>query len=318
MRRILIAAIVFLACAAANAQDVQVSLKLDSTNILIGGWIPARMEVKAPGNFKVIIPKSSTDFDHAELVSGTPETVEQQGGAKKIVKPYTLTSFDTGAVDISVRVKYYKPGDTTAYFAASNTQRVNVRMVRIDTTKSFRDIKDVLHVSLTIWDYLLYLSVILAVAAAGWYGYKWYKKRPEPEPEVEPVPEVPADVVALEKLRSLEQEHRWEQGDHKGFQSELTGIVREYIEHGFGVPALEQITTEIVSGVALLGFDPEIIVRLEQALRIADMTKFARYVPSPPEHHIALKIAYEFIERTRPRLRSNAHLVDAPAGEGNV
>lgn len=287
----------------ANAQDVRVVLSIDSSSILIGDWMPAHLTVTAPPKYRVIIPKQSTDFGHAEIVAGTPEQVQQKGGMRIIEKPYTLTSFDTGNVQITATVRYYKLDDTTAYTAVSSPVSIRVRGIRIDTTKSFRDIKDVLHVSLTIWDYLLYLLIILVVAAGGYYGYRWYTRRPEPALVTEPEPEIPADEIALDHLRGLEQKRLWELGDHKTYQSELTGIIREYIERGFKVPALEQITAEIISGVAMLGFDPDVIGKLEQALRIADMTKFAKYVPSPTEHQIALRIAYEFIERTRSRLR---------------
>ena len=315
--RLIFTAFILCGCIA-RAQDVRVSLALDSTDILIGNWMPARLTITAPKQYRVIIPKQSNDFAHAEIVAGEPESIEDQGGVRRITKSYTLTSFDTGDVAVSATVRYVKPGDTTTYTAVSPSVTVTVRTVRIDTTKSFRDIKDVLHVPLTIWDYLLYLAIALGIAAAGYVGYRWYRRRPAPVVEETPDPEVPADEIALGKLRELEGKRLWEQGDHKGYQSELTGIVREYIERGFHVPALEQITPEIISGIALLGFDPDAIVKLEQALRIADMTKFAKYIPGPPEHQIGLRIVYEFIERTRTRLRPHAMLVEAPEGETRV
>jgi hypothetical protein len=174
--------------------------------------------------------------------------------------------------------------------------------VQVDTSMAFKDIRDVMHVPLSLWDYLLIAGIVLLVLALAWFAWRWWKRRPEAEaPPVERIePDVPAHVLARQRLSELEKKQLWQEGKHKQYQSEVTDIVRAYIEQRFNIPALEEITSEIVSDLALAGLDPSLVARSEAVLRLADQTKFARYTPSPAEHEAALRYAYEFVDATAP------------------
>lgn len=307
-RRTLVFAFVF--CAAvvpASAQDVRVRLTLDSASCRLGEWVPATVVVTAPRSVTPALPTAKGGFARAEIVSSEAERTAEKNGMLRREKRYVLALFDTGVVHVAATVRYRKPGDTATYTATSNAVSVRVASVKLDTAITFKDIKDVLDVPLTIWDYLLYLAIALAIAAAGYYGYRWWKRRPVPEAAAPPPPPPrPAFEVAFEKLRALEGRQVWQEGRHKDYQSELSEIVREYIENGFGVPALEQTTGEILDGARRLGWDGEVRSSCGRILTISDMTKFARYVPTPQEHLSGLQAAYAFVERTRPLLTPEA------------
>lgn len=280
------------------AQDITASLHVDSTRYLIGEWIVVDLHVTAPKDARIQLPASSADFEKADFISMKEQSVEEKNGRKVYARRYTLASFDTGKVEVQALVKSFVGDDTSV--VRSEPLVLEIRTVELDTSITFKEIKDVLDVPLTVWDYLLYAGIILAIVALLYFGWRWYKRRPEPETAVEIPPDVPAHEIALQRLHELEAKNMWQNGNAKEYQSELTEILRWYIEHGHGVPALEQVTSEIIAGIALHGFEPHLITRLEQVLRVADMTKFAKYLPMPSEHHEALKFAYEFIEKTKP------------------
>ncbi|MBL0176655.1 MAG: hypothetical protein IPP94_15555 [Ignavibacteria bacterium] len=291
----------FVLAPALRAQDVKVSATLDSASYAIGDWMRAVLTVDAPQGLRVVLPVDSADVVHAEIVDSEPLEKVTEGGRDRITRTYVLTAFDTGRVAISLKVRYRKQGDTTLYTAETAPVLVSIRAIEVDTSHAYKDIKDVVDVPLTIWEILAYIGIALAVLAIGWYAYRRYMRVPVevPPEEVQEVVRPPYDI-AMEKLTALEARRLWEQGFDKEFQSELTEIVREYIELRYRVPALEQVTSEIVSGVAMMGLQSEIILKLEQMLRVADMTKFATYTPAPSEHALGLRIAHEFLEQTKP------------------
>jgi hypothetical protein len=284
------------------AQDVRVTAAVDSSNYLIGQWVTLRMTVDAPASATLRLPSTDDDVENGEFISAAEAEVESRGDRRRYRQDVVATVFDTGSIALRLRVRYTMPGDTTVFVAFSEPVALELGTVELDTTQTFRDIKDVLDVPLTIWDYLLYLAVALLLAGLIWFGYRRYRRRKEHPVELapEPVPEVPVHVLALQALERLRERRLWQNGEHKTYQSELTDILRHYIERRYRIPAMEQPTSEIMPGVAMLGLDPGLVERVERTLRVADMTKFARYVPSSMQHEEGMSLAVDFVEVTRP------------------
>lgn len=286
----------------AGTGDVRVHMETDSSRLRIGEWMGATITVDAPADARVRMPATAADFAHAEVVSTEKPAAERSGDRMRYTRRLVLTAFDTGAVELRALVRYTLPGDTTALLAQSNPVTVTVRTVQVDTTKTFRDIRDVVDVPLPWWAYLLYALGALALGYAAWWLYRRWKRRPVEEPVVEAVTdEEPDFVVALRRLRALEDGQVWQRGEDKVFQSELSETLREYIERHYGLHALEQVTGEIVAGVARLGLPPALIEGLERTLHTADATKYAKYRPTGEEHHNGLRFSYGFVERTSHR-----------------
>ena len=70
------------------------------------------------------------------------------------------------------------------------------------------------------------------------------------------------------------------------------------MERRFEFPALEETTGEIIAGITLQGVEPAVISDVERTLRTADMTKFAKYLPTPQEHLTAMAVSYDFVDKT--------------------
>jgi len=110
-----------------------------------------------------------------------------------------------------------------------------------DTTQALMPIKHILKEPKTWEDF-----VWIAYALAGLFtllliGYMIYRSKHEVI-EFEEKEEViirPAHVVSLEKLNQLDSKKLWQKGEIKAYQSELTYIIREYLENRFGIHALE-------------------------------------------------------------------------------
>ncbi len=294
------AIIVVMLSSHAHSQQVECNANIDSTNYRIGDWIVVHLKVKAPKAYKVILPSPKDSVDGFEFVTQSNAEESEEGTHKIFSKNITFTKFDSGAYTIPPFVTtVYKPNDTTTYTFLSQSLSVIIKGIEIDTTQTFKDIKDVLHVSLTFWDYLLYFGIVVALAALGFFGYKYYKRRGEKPVKLEPEPVIPSHIIAIKALHELEEKHLWEKGADKEYQSELTEILRRYFEDRFHVPALEMTTNEIISHIIFTGIDQLLVEELNVILRCADMTKFAKYHPTSNEHQYALKVGYRFVDETK-------------------
>ncbi len=87
----------------------------------------------------------------------------------------------------------------------------------------------------------------------------------------------------------------------KQYYSEVTEIVRRYIENRFKVMALEQTTDEIMFGLRRLNVKPVACGKVETLLQLADLVKFAKYQPGISEHEGMLTLATDIVESTRLR-----------------
>ena len=302
MKRILLLLTLLLSSGATlSAQEIRFAAEADSTRYLIGEWMTLHLRVDAPSDWRLILPADDDAFENADFVSAADVETTESGNMKTYVQDVVVTVFDTGTVPVSAVLQYRRPGDTTLYRIASDPIDFTVGTVELDTTITFKDIRDVLHVSLTIWDYLLYAGIAILLALLLWFGYRWYRGREDAVEDVVPEePALPAHVIATRALEQLRSESLWQQAKHKEYQSRVTDILRTYVERRFAVPAMEHPTSEIMPAVAMLGLDTELVGGLEQVLRVADNCKFARYIPVASEHTQSMDFALQFVDKTRP------------------
>ena len=150
------------------------------------------------------------------------------------------------------------------------------------------------------WKELLqywWVLAILTIAGAAFFIWKKWKSRPKEE-KLEPKVIVPADIIALEKLQLLEGREAWLIMEVKTFISELSYILREYIENRYSILALEKTTAEIRTesiGVAAR----EEVQDLETLLESLDMAKYAKTDYSSEENKNFLLGIKNWVNQTK-------------------
>lgn len=76
--------------------------------------------------------------------------------------------------------------------------------------------------------------------------------------------------------------------------------MRGYLEERFKVPALERTTDDLLLELRTSPIAPDLQQQLANMLRLADLVKFAKAVPSATENERMLTGAREFIKATIP------------------
>lgn len=290
-------AVVFLAPASLFAGRVTARARVDSTHFLIGDWITVHIGIEHPRgvHFQPLGGDSVAGFlilQHRPLTkqSDTLTTTDL------VVSRYDSVSTEFPPLPI----QYYVAGDSVPQTVFTNPLLLTVSTVKVDTTKEMVDLKPPMAIPLTLAEIALYAGIILVCAGTAYLLYRYWKKRKlaHPGPTYTPPPRA-AHVIALEQLAILKDKKLWQQGRLKEFYSEITEIIRRYIENRYRLRALEETTDEIMAGLRSVPVRPEILPPLEAILRRADLVKFAKFQPGIAEHEEMFTISYDLINRTK-------------------
>jgi len=290
-----------------SAQDIKVATHLDTATILLGDQTKLRLEVAVPVKERVTFPAiSDTLSSKIQIVDvGKIDTVRDAQHAEQwqLSRSYTITSFEVGVQTIpSLTFKIAGEDWKTEPLPLA------VKAVAIDTTKAIYDIKQPLSVSYGIIDWLrdhfvLVLLIILGILMlVGGIYYLKNKRRKLPEKE-EMQPELPPDEMALNRLRELNNKQLWQKDQVKLYYSELTDIIREFIEGRYQIRAMEQTSEEIFTLLRTKEMTEQQRARLVQMLRLADLVKFAKENPLPADNEQIMEHAVQFVEEAREKNR---------------
>lgn len=151
-------------------------------------------------------------------------------------------------------------------------------------------------------DYLNYIYAFLGfiVFLIALYFVVTYLKKGKEEVEEKTVEIIlPADIVAIRDLNLLKEKELWQNGDAKGYHTELTRIMRQYIENRYGVQALEMTSSQLKRELYQKSIDPQIVGRFDDILQIADKVKFAKGSTGPELNIRFLEEAYNIVAETK-------------------
>lgn len=289
-----------------KAQNVMVDATMDSNSIQIGQQVKIHLTAKYPKhtNIKIqwpaiadtiiskvqVIGKSGIDTIKSDTVH-----TSMQGLAQDI----TITCFDSGYYAIPP-FTFIANGDTS-HPIQTQPLMLNVRTVAVDTTKGIKDIKAPYTAPFSILEILpqIGLGVLgLLVIALIIYLIVRSQKNKKPQPVVIKEPPVEPHIKALKALEALAAQKLWQEGKIKEYHTQLTDILRQYLEDRFGIYAQEMITDEIMHAMRRVDITEELKGKLKQILTLADLVKFAKEQPLPKEHEDSFNYAVEFVQST--------------------
>ena len=258
----------------------QVTTNIDRDTIKIGEQITYKIEVEADTTDFVAFPEGQS-FLPLEVVESFKVDTTINEKRMNLIKKYGLTQFDSGSFTIprqkvAIANKFY----------FTDSLKVEVKNVEIDTTKQgLYDIKPLIAVDKSPskwWKYLLIALLILGGLAYLLYWFIWRKK---PLTEAEKIALLPPYDRAKLALKKLEESDYLENQALKDYYSELTLIIRKYLDEKVYDHSLESTTDELINRLLLLkeankiDLSIETIRNIESILKRADLVKFAKGAP---------------------------------------
>ncbi len=277
----------------------QVVAEVDSAHIMIGDHLNFYLKIKGADGVENPTADLNT-LDTMQAFEIVKENEWEKIGADANAlyqKHLTITSFDSGYYYIpSIKVQF----DNGNKKVRQNTQRIQLAVItpQIDSLH-IRTIKNIVAEPITLADFMpLILSVLgfLLLCLIGYFVYKRISNKPVEEVYVAPKP---PHEIALNKLKALSEKELWQQGLLKEYQSELTYIVREYLEKRYEIQALESTTAEIIKELKNEDISEEHKTQLSDMFRMADMVKFAKATPPVDTQSKLLHEAESFVSNTK-------------------
>jgi hypothetical protein len=277
-------------------QTPMVKAEIDTTNIRIGEQFQLKISVDETKN--VIIP--SIALKGLEIIDSTRiDTIKNS-----LIRRYILTGFDSGAFYIPQQQIFVK---NQAYL--TDSLLVNIASVAIDTTKVKKfPIKSIKKEPFTFDDFKIYIYILLAIIAIiGFWIYWFVIRKRKTEEDAPTYRTLPPYEEALLKLNELDEKLLWQNNKIKEYYSELTEIVRGYIERELKVPALENTSDEILEMIKdfktsdTIETSKETIDKLKDLLREADLVKFAKSKPLAIEIEDDRRDAEHIIGNLKPK-----------------
>ena len=264
---------------ALNAQEVRV--ETDKQHIKIGEQIKYKISVETSTEEGVLFPDGQT-FLPLEMVRASVIDTLRENKKFRLEKEYFLTQFDSGSYTIPPqRIKI----NTRDFYTDSLI--VEVGTVAIDTLKQpLYDIKPIVEVSAPPiskkWWLIAGLFILLIIGLLLYFLIFRKKKLSVGKQRRK----LPPFERAIQDLKNLQNSKYLIQSKHKEYYSELTDIVREYLEDEVHILAKESTTDELLAKIQLLqengklNLSNDTIINLKRVLQTADLVKFAKSKPS--------------------------------------
>ena len=299
------------------AQQPTVSVKMDSTYVTFGCPMTFHLEAVVPEGQQILFPQNVLQqggivaYDDSaqylleldDFEAPRVDTVKTEGGLNTLHEDITVFAFDSATLYIPPFEFVTSVGDTLRTNSLALKVFMPFEEIEVDPQKfaGFKDVEDPEFVLLDYIWYFLWPLIILAVLVAAWFGWKYYQRHKANAPVVVVKEKpVPAHIVAMQALEALSDKKLWQNGRDKQYHTELTDILRQYIERRFEVPAMEKTSEEILDELYELAESQKAsLANLKQILSIADLVKFAKYQPLADENQLSFMNAKMFVEQTK-------------------
>ncbi len=282
------------------AANVTVKAEIDSVQILIGNQANLRLSVLQPQDehvqfpiFDEQIPGGVDVVDRAKA-----DTTKLGSNRIEIVQNYKVAAFDSG-VYYMPPFKFVVKNDTFE----SNSLTLKAYTLPVDTTDAkIRDIKTVLEPPFS-WK-IFFRNIGIALFALAFVGAVVYVvlRKIKQKPILTIVRKKPSllpHVVALHYLDKIKDEKLWQHGRDKEFHTQVTDVLRDYIEKRFGINAMEMTSDEILDSIADDKDVKPVFDKLKQVLKSADLVKFAKMKFLSNENELSLTNSYIFVNETK-------------------
>jgi len=287
-----------------NVQAQQVKGAVDTTSIRIGEQITYEFQVEADSTDLVLFPEGQT-FQPLEMIEAYQVDTSYAGAKMNLIKRYGLTQFDSGSYTIPRQLVSI---NQQPFY--TDSVAIEVNNVVIDTTKQgLYDIKDIVAVERAtskFWEYLLYF-LLLAAVIGGFLFFIIRRSRKKAAAEQK----LPPFEQALFSLKQLDEEYKEpargidERDATKAYYSKLTDIVRRYLDEEVYDRSMESTSSELIERLMLekeegkIDLSKETILKLDQILKRADLTKFARTSPGAGQAEADRIVAEEIVKETK-------------------
>jgi hypothetical protein len=305
MMRIFLCVLFYVLFCSTWSRGQQVGSRLDSIQFLIGDQTRLILEgyFTAPID-DISFSQTSIDSSQAiEFINQSSIYKEVDGNRTKYTREFLIAFFDTGAYYVpQVPIIITSAGRFDTFYTAPIP--IQVRPIAVDSLVMMA-IKPIILEKRKWTDFWPVAAVILGLALLIYFIIQSKRRRKIlAQTAVIETPKSPYELamMALEQLEELDYVN---QNKIKEHFSQLSIILRSYIEQQFKFPALESTTREIGYGLDTAKFGADLKTDVLEYLQKIDLIKFAKVEPQPDDIYSSLVTAKNQIDQMEELVASS-------------
>jgi hypothetical protein len=283
---------------------------LDSNVLRIGDQTTLHLGVDYIDKDRVINISPDMPLDTAifDIIKKTGWEAGGRGRDWGIHQDIVFTAWDTGLYKIpSMIFTVQHPNGDVSNFETRPLMVTVENPKGVDNMVAPISIKEIIQEERTFEDYLPLVVGLVGLIALGFLIWAFNKKR-KAKQIAHVIQQIvhPPHIIAERLLKELKAKQLWQKGDIKEYYSELTYILRAYIETAFHIPALESTTDELKDALqdskhSVFQEQGDVIEKIQDLLQTADLVKFAKVIPPETVHDNFWLDAFDVVEKTKPK-----------------
>lgn len=291
--------LIFIAFGTVQSQNIpKVNAGVNSSTINIGEQINFFLNVELDSIQKIEFPEK-LQIAPMEILEIFPTDTQKIQNRFFFTKRYSLIQFDSGYYNIPPQRVLIN-----GFSKLSDSVKITVKNIKVDTLKqNLFQIKPLKTIKKN-YDYLIkkivYGIIISLILILFIYLVLVYQKKISERKKT-----VPPFEKAIKALKELEKKDPQIQQDYKEYYSELTEVVRRYLEEEVNIDALESTSDQLLLKLELykkggkLDLDEITIKNLKTVLETADLVKFARALPGSETYKLDAKLLEDVVIETK-------------------
>lgn len=280
-----------------SGDSVSVNIILSTNTIHIGDLLQATLTVDYPAGETVIIPDLGRN-KHVIVRQKQRTDQDAPNGRKRTVQNYSITSLCIGEQELGPgTISYIQTNGLTNEIPFPQAKFTVISAIS-GTNATFLDIKGPINWPLQFpWLIIVLVLSVVLLAAIALYVRRRLRGKISSTPHIAPPT---ADEIAIQSLHLLKERHWIESENCEPFYTELSAIVRRYIEDQFGLHAPEETTEEFIHDAmnsrALSSAHQQL---LSDFLEQSDLVKFARHRAQQQDMQNAYNAGERFVIETK-------------------
>ena len=295
---VLLLLLFFLCCYAfADESKISVKAEVNKAFITIGDPILYTIIIQHDPKIRILSDIQPPAQDILKLKK--LEAIQKKEGPRIYEgKKFTLTAFSLGDFVLDPVTIEYQDTDGQKKTLQTDKIYITVKSVAEGEQKTdIRGIKSVIKIPAKFLPYIYSVGALLAILIIVVFWRRRKKAGLQAEPEL--IRSI--EDEALFQLNKLFDSDWLRRGKIKEYYLQLSEILRVYFERRYKIPAIEATTYEIHRALKEKELEPPLRELINEVLEAADLAKFAKWKPEPPQIIQLNQKAKQIIEMARPR-----------------
>jgi len=285
-----------------SQSKISISSSVDKASIYIGDLITYSVKITHDEDVEVLLPSLGANLGGFEIRDY--QEFDPRKEEDKIVHQvdYVISTFDVGDFEIPpIAVGYKVPPDSVENVLKTESIKIVVESLKPSEDGDIREIKPPWEISYNFKKIIVVgiiaLFVILFVIALIYVIRK--RKKGEAIIPRKLQPQRPPHEIAYEELQRLADSDWLETKKIKLYFSEISDIIRRYVEGRYQIIAMEMTTTEVLDQLQSIEIDGIHFELFVIFLEACDLVKFAKYIPSENENKEIMNQAVQIVDETK-------------------